>query len=100
MTEEAGSFFQDETKSLRLTPKSGLLLDAQREAETPVHTPGTNHHKAWVSGALNFKTGRFHWVAGGRRNGELFIRLLDKLRRTYRCHKQLHLWRQTATAAT
>ena len=28
---------------------------------------------------------------GERRNDELFVRLLDHLRRTYRCHKQLHL---------
>jgi hypothetical protein len=45
----------------------------------------------WISGALNFKTGRFHWVSGERRDGELFIKLLDKLRGTYRCHRQLHL---------
>ena len=45
----------------------------------------------WISGALNFKTGRLHWVTGERKNGELFMKLLDKLRRTYRCHKELHL---------
>jgi hypothetical protein len=67
MTEqEAGSFFQDETK-LETNPK------------------------VWISGALNFKTGRLHWVSGERRNDELLIKLLDKLRRTYRCHKELHL---------
>jgi hypothetical protein len=45
----------------------------------------------WISGALNFKTGRLHWVSGERRNDELFVRLLDKMRRTYRWHKELHL---------
>ena len=45
----------------------------------------------WISGALNFATGRLHWVVGERRNDQLFIRLLDKLRRTYRCYKELHL---------
>ncbi len=45
----------------------------------------------WISGALNFATGRFHWVTGERKNDELFMKLLDQLRRTYRCHKQLHL---------
>lgn len=55
-----------------------------------LRTPGTDR-KVWVSGALNSKTGRFHWVTGGRRNGELFIKLLDKLRGTYRCHRQPHL---------
>lgn len=58
--------------------------------QRPLKTPGTNR-KVWVSGALDFKTGSFHWVARGRRNGELFIKLLDKLRKTYRCHRQLHL---------
>src|SRR5215211_251903 len=56
----------------------------------PLRTPGINR-KAWISGALNFHTGRFHWVSGGRKDGELFVKLLDHLRRTYRCHKELHL---------
>ena len=43
--------------------------------------------------ALNFRfrTGRFHWVTVGRKNDELFTKLLEQLRRTYRTHKQLHL---------
>ena len=65
------------------------MLDARREAEAS-STPG-NTRKVWISGALNFHTGRLHWVVGERRDGELFIRLLDHLRKTYRCHKQLHL---------
>jgi putative transposase len=88
MTEEAGSFFQDETK-LETNPKVGFCWMRKGEQKL-LPTPGTNR-KVWISGALNFKTGRFHWVSGGRRDGELFIKLLDKLRKTYRCHKQLHL---------
>src|SRR5215210_2537509 len=88
MTEEAGSFFQDETR-LETNPKVGFCW-MRRGKQKPLRTPGTNR-KVWISGALNFRTGRFHWVCGERRNGELFIELLDKLRRTYRCHKQLHL---------
>jgi transposase len=30
-------------------------------------------------------------VKGERKNEELFIKLLDRLRRAYRCHKELHL---------
>ena len=86
--EEACSFFQDETK-LEANPKVGFCW-MRRGKQKPLRTPGTNR-KVWISGALNFKTGRFHWVSGERRDGELFIKLLDKLRRTYRCHKQLHL---------
>ena len=88
MTEEAGSFFQDETK-LQTNPKVGFCW-MRRGKQKPLRTPGTNR-KVWISGALNFKTGRLHWVSGARRNDELFIKLLDKLRRTYRCHKELHL---------
>jgi transposase len=88
MTEEAGSFFPDETK-LETNPKVGLCWMREGK-QRPLRTPGTNR-KVWISGALNFKTGRLHWVSGERTDGELFIKLLDKLRRTYRCHKELHL---------
>jgi putative transposase len=86
--EEAGSFFQDETK-LETNPKVGFCW-MRKGKQKHLSTPGTNR-KMWISGALNFKTGRLHWVSGERRNGELFIKLLDHLRRTYRCHKELHL---------
>ena len=87
--EEAGSFFQDETK-LETNPKVGFSSWMRTGKQKPLRTPGTNR-KVWISGALNFATGRLHWVSGERRNDELFVRLLDKLRRTYRCHKELHL---------
>lgn len=86
--EEVCSLFQDETK-LETNPKVGLCW-MRRGRQKPLKTPGTNR-KVWISGALNFKTGRLHWVSGERRDGELFIKLLDHLRRTYRCHKELHI---------
>lgn len=86
--EEAASFFQDETK-LETNPKVGFCW-MRKGRQRPLPTPGTNR-KVWISGALNFHTGRFHWVSGGRRDGELFIKLLDHLRKIYRCHKELHL---------
>lgn len=88
MTEKPGAFFQDETR-LETNPKVGFCW-MRRGRQRPLRTPGTNR-KVWISGALNFKTGRFHWVSGGRRDGELFIKLLDHLRKTYRCYKELHL---------
>jgi putative transposase len=88
MVEEAGAFFQDETR-LETNPKVGFCW-MRKGKQRPLRTPGTNR-KVWISGALNFETGRFHWVKGERKNDELFIRLLDRLRRTYRCHGQLHL---------
>lgn len=89
MIEEACSFFQDETK-LETNPKVGFSSWMRRGKQRPLPTPGTNR-KVWISGALNFRTGRLHWVSGDRRDGELFIKLLDELRRTYRCHKKLHI---------
>jgi transposase len=86
--EKAGSFFQDETK-LETNPKVGFCW-MRRGRQRRLSTPGTNH-KVWISGALNFRTGSFHWVTGERKNDELFMKLLDRLRRIYRCHRQLHL---------
>lgn len=86
--EEACSFFQDETK-LETNPKVGFCW-MRRGRQRRLKTPGTNR-KVWISGALNFHTGRLHWVSGERRDGELFIKLLDHLRRIYRRHEQLHL---------
>ena len=74
------------------------MLDAEGEQKL-LPTPGTNR-KVWISGALNFKTGRFHWVSGGRRDGELFIGLLDKLRRTYTAATNDCTLRWTTTQAT
>jgi putative transposase len=88
MVKQAGSFFQDETR-LEINPKVGLCW-MRKGSQRRLKTPGTNQ-KVWISGALNFSTGRFHWVRGERKNNELFIKLLDQLRRTYRCHSQLHL---------
>jgi putative transposase len=98
MTEqEAGSFFQDETK-LETNPKVGFCWMRKGEQKL-LPTPGTNR-KVWISGALNFKTGRFHWVSGGRKDGELFIGLLDKLRRTYTAATNDCTLRWTTTQAT
>ena len=91
MVKKAGSFFQDETR-LETNPKVGFCW-MRRGRQRPLPTPGTNQ-KVWISGALNFRfrTGRFlHWVTVGRKNDELFTKLLEQLRRTYRTHKQLHL---------
>jgi putative transposase len=88
MVSNAGSFFQDKTR-LETNPKVGLCW-MRKGSQRRLRTPGTNH-KVGISGALNFCTGRLHWVRGERKNVELFIKLLDQLRRTYRCHKELHL---------
>jgi putative transposase len=88
MVKKAGAFFQDETK-LETNPKVGFCW-MRKAKQKRLPTPGTNR-KVWISGALNWKTGRFHWVVGERKNDELFMKLLEKLRRIYRCHRSLHL---------
>lgn len=79
MVKKAGSFFQDETK-LETNPKVGFCW-MRKGKQRRLRTPGTNR-KVWISGALNFSTGRLHWVSGERKNDELFMKLLDRLRRT------------------
>jgi len=88
MVKKAGSFFQDETK-LETNPKVGFCW-MRKGKQRRLPTPGTNR-KVWISGALNFSTGRFHWVVGEHKNDELFMKLLTKLRWIYRCHRRLHL---------
>ena len=88
MLKRAGSFFQDETK-LESNPRVGFCW-MRKGKQKKLPTPGANR-KAWISGALNWRTGRFHWVVGESKNSELFLKLLTELRRIYRCHRSLHL---------
>lgn len=76
MLERENSFFQDETK-LETNPKVGFCW-MRKGKQRKLRTPGTNR-KVWLSGALEFGTGRFHWVTAERKNDELFMKLLDKL---------------------
>jgi putative transposase len=82
------SFFQDETR-LETNPRVGFCW-MRKGKQRRLPTPGTNR-KVWISGALRWSTGRLHWVSGESKNSELFLKLLEHLRRTYRSHKQLHL---------
>lgn len=49
-------------------------------------SPGAS--AVWISGALRWSTGCFHWVTGERKNDELFLKLLEELRSTYRSDRQ------------
>lgn len=80
MLQRECSFFQDETK-LETNPKVGFCW-MRKGTQRKLPTPGTNR-KVWISGALEFSTGTFHWVIGERKNDELFLKLLGELRRTY-----------------
>ena len=88
LREHKASFFQDETK-IETNPRVGFCW-MRKGKQRRLPTPGTNR-KVWISAALNFSTGRLHWVSGPHKNDELFLKLLEELRRIYRCHRQLHL---------
>jgi putative transposase len=65
LREHKGTFFQDETK-VETNPRVGFCW-MRKGKQRQLPTPGTNR-KVWISGALNFSTGRFHWVSGPRKN--------------------------------
>jgi putative transposase len=85
MLEREYSFFQDETK-LETNPRVGFCW-MRKGRQKRLKTPGTNR-KVWISGALQWSTGRFHWVTGERRNDQLFMKLLEELRSIYSSDKQ------------
>jgi transposase len=85
MLQRECSFFQDETK-LETNPRVGFCW-MRKGKQKRLRTPGTNR-KVWISGALRFSTGRFHWVTGERKNDELFLKLLEELRSIYRSEKR------------
>ena len=85
MLQRERTFFQDETK-LELNPRVGFCWMRKGE-QKHLGTPGTNR-KVWISGALEWSTGRFYWVTGERKNDELFLKLLEELRSTYRPEKR------------
>ena len=75
---------------IHLNPKIGndWMLKGQQKQ---VLTPGQNV-KRYLAGALDYETGRLHWVEGTRKNSALFIALVDDLiRKRYRQTKVIHL---------
>ena len=74
---------------IHLNPKIGpdwMLRGEQKE----VVTPGVNK-KRYIAGALNAYSGEIIYVTGERKNTDLFIVLLLKLRRAYPNAKRIHL---------
>lgn len=80
--------YQDEV-DVHLNPKIGrdwMLPGQQKE----VPTPG-NNVKRCVAGGLNPKTGSIVWTVGARRNSDLFIAFLRRVRETYPEARRIHL---------
>ena len=81
-------FYQDEV-DIDLNPKIGAdwMLKGQQKR---IATPGQNQ-KHYLAGALHSGTERVHSVSGSSKSSDLFINLLETLRRTYRRAKSITL---------
>ncbi len=80
--------YEDEV-GIHLNPKIGLDWMACGQ-QKEVLTPGQNV-KRYVAGALNAATGEVVYVEGAKKRSELFVALLDRLRRTYSRAKVIHV---------
>jgi transposase len=80
--------YQDEV-DVHLNPKIGRdwMLPGQQKK---VVTPG-NNVKRCVAGGLNPKTGNIVWVVGLRRNSDLFVEFLHRVRAAYPKARRIHL---------
>ena len=80
--------YEDEV-DIHLNQKIGpdwMLPGQQKE----VVTPGVNK-KRYIAGALNAKTGEIAYVTAEKKDTDLFIRLLAKLKKVYPEAKRIHL---------
>jgi putative transposase len=81
-------FYVDEA-DVDLNPRIGFLWSTIGQ-QTTIPTPGKNQ-KRYLAGALHARTGRVNYVEGMRKNTDLFLCLLDHLRRTYRSARKIIL---------
>lgn len=81
-------FYQDEV-DIDLNPKIGADWMPKGQQKR-IATPGQNQ-KHYLAGALHSDTGRVHYVSGSSKSSDLFISLLETLRRTYRRAKTITL---------
>jgi putative transposase len=81
-------FYLDEA-DIDLNPRIGTTY-MRRGKQLVVLTPGKNV-KRYVAGALNARTGKVVHVVADRQNSDLFLALVDAVRRAYRRAKRIHL---------
>jgi transposase len=80
--------YEDEV-DIHLNPKIGLdWMNGGTQKE--ILTPGQNK-KRYLAGALNAETGELIVVEGERKNSDLFLRLLEKLKRKYTAAKRIYV---------
>jgi transposase len=88
LPDDETAVFQDEA-DLNLNPEVGCMWMARgRQAEVP--TPGDND-KCYLAGSLHWRTGVLFETVGPRRDGALFVRHLDELRRRLRRYRRIHV---------
>lgn len=81
-------FYVDEA-DIDLNPRIGTTY-MRRGNQLVVLTPGKNV-KRYVAGALNARSGKVVHVVAERKNSDLFLALVDALRRAYRRARRVHL---------
>ncbi len=80
--------YEDEV-DIHLNPKIGLdWMNCGTQKE--VLTPGQNK-KRYLAGALNADTGELVVAEGDRKNSDLFLKLLEKLKRKYADAKRIYV---------
>jgi len=77
-------FYEDEA-DIDLNPKIGADWQ-RRDQQKRTPTPGKNE-KHYLAGVLHAGTGRVDYVSSTSKNSDLFIQMLNHLRRTYCCAK-------------
>jgi len=80
--------YEDEV-DIHLNPKIGLDW-MNSGAQKEILTPGQNK-KRYLAGALNAETGELIVVEGDRKNSDLFLRLLEKLKQKYSGAKRIYV---------
>ena len=81
-------FYEDEV-DIHLNPKLGADWTV-KGVQKRVATPGKNE-KYYLAGALHSKTGQVYYVGSNSKDSELFIAMLQKLKRHYRRAKSITL---------
>jgi putative transposase len=81
--------FEDEV-DVNLNPKIGSMW-MRRGQQAEVETPGDNE-KRYLAGSMNWRTGTLWVTEGAKRDGALFVRHLEDLRRRLRRYRRIHVF--------
>ena len=81
-------FYQDEA-DIDLNPRVGYCY-VRKGTQPKIETPGKNQ-KWYLAGALNVRTGKVIVTDSATKASSLYIKLLEKLLKTYKKAKRIHL---------